>query len=226
MLVLLVRSVIIYVWITLSVRLMGKRQIGQLQVSELVVTIIISELAALPMIEEGTPILRALLPIALLSAFELLSSSLPVLFPNLSKIIDGTPSFLFNNGKINRTEMRRQRVTMVDICEAMRSQGYTGADQLASVVLETNGRLSVIPKAEYAPATAGQVMQHVQAQCGVPVIVILDGTFHEGGLKFYGHDRAWADAQLRKEGVSLKEVFFMTVDQDGKILTVLKKDTQ
>ncbi|MBQ3141743.1 MAG: DUF421 domain-containing protein [Clostridia bacterium] len=226
MLVLLVRSVIIYAFILLAVRLMGKRQIGQLQVTELAITIIISELAALPMVEEGTPLIRVVVPILLLCAFELLTSGLPVVFPKLSPLIDGTPSFLMNDGKLDRTEMRRQRVTMVDLCEAMRAEGYTGIDQLSAVVLETNGRLSVIPRAEHAPASAGQVLRHVDAQPGVPVTVVMDGAVHTGGLTFYGHDRQWLQSQLERRGLKLEDVFFMSVDGEEEIVTVLRRDVK
>lgn len=226
MIVLLVRSVMIYLWIVVSVRLMGKRQIGQLQVSEFVVTIMISELAALPIIEEGTPLLRVLAPIALLSAFEIAAAALPVVFPKLSRFIDGTPSFLINHGQVDRGEMRRQRITMLDICEAMRGEGLSDIGEVGAVVLETNGRLSVLPKAEHAPATAGQVLRHVDEACGVPVIVVMDGAPHDGGLRFYGHDRGWLEARLRERGVSVRDVFFMSVDEDGQIRTILRRDTK
>lgn len=225
MLVLLFRTLIAFILITVSVRVMGKRQVGQLQVPELVVTIIISQLASLPLIEEGTPILRVAVTIMLLVAYELLLSSLTLLSPKLNKFFYGSPSFLINAGKIDRTEMKKQRVSIEDIFEAMRDKGNYALEDISCVVLETSGHMSIIPKPEKRTATAGDI-KIKEPEIGLPVVVLVDGRPNACGLAFYGHDEHWLDLRLDAAGTNRAEVFVFTVDGSGKELIVKRSDTK
>lgn len=225
MLVLMVRTLLCFVMVMVSIRLMGKRQVGQLQVPELVVAIIISQVASIPLVEEGTPLLRVVVPIFLMAAYELLMSSLTLVSPKIDKLIYGAPSFLMNGGKLSRSEMRRQRVTLQDLFEAMRDKGISRLEDVSCVILETNGHLSIFPKPGKENATAAD-LGLARQETGVPVIVAIDGRPNHNGLAFYGRDEAWLSARIAKEKLTLSEVFVMTLDSADQVFIVKRSDVK
>ena len=186
-----------------AVRIMGKRQVGQLQVPELAITIIISQIATEPLIDESMPFFKAIAAVALLVLLEFGMSALTLASPQVNKFFYGSPSFLMNMGKVDRSEMRRQRITVEDICEAMRQRGCPNPESLSCIVLETNGRMSIFRRED-------------QCENGIPAVVIADGKINPNGLKFYNRDEKWLKEQLEKRGLVPEDVFLMAADgKDG-----------
>ncbi len=197
-----------FVAIIAAVRIMGKRQVGQLQVPELAITIIISQIATEPLLDPEMPFFQAMAAVGLLVLLELGMSALTLASPQINKFFHGSPSFLMNMGKLNRAEMRRQRITVEDICEAMRQRGCPNPEALSCIVLETNGRMSVFFREERARADP--------CEDGIPAVVIADGKINPNGLKFYGRDEGWLRDLLNKRGLAAEDVFLMTADaKDG-----------
>jgi len=143
-----IRTVILYFVVIITIRLMGKRQIGDLQPSEMVVTIMISELAAIPMGNIETPILVSILPLLVLIVLEVGLSYAGMKNKHIRRLFSGKPSVIIHNGKINKDEMRRIRMNFDDLKEELRLAGYTDAKTVKYAILETNGQLSIIPKEE------------------------------------------------------------------------------
>jgi uncharacterized membrane protein YcaP (DUF421 family) len=214
-----VRTIILYITVIAAVRIMGKREIGELQPSELVVAILISELAAIPMQETGIPLASGVIPILTLIACEIVLSSLTMLSHRARRIISGSPSVLILNGVIDQKEMRRLRFTIDDLLEELRISGYMSASEVAVAVAETNGKLSIFPAAACKPVTAG-MMGIAAPDGGLPVTVISDGEVSLRALKKAGRDEPWLSAQLAAQKLAPKDVFLMTVDNGGAAVII------
>lgn len=212
----LIRTIILYLFVIAAMRIMGKRQIGELQPSELVVTILISELAAIPMQETGIPLISGLLPILTLIACEILLSALTIVSIRARHVITGHPIVVIENGCILQHELRRLRFTVDDLIEELRLAGYMSADEVAWAVIETNGKVSFFPKAENTPVTASMINFTINSG-GLPVVVISDGVILKEGLRHLGRDVAWVRSCLAPTGLSAGEVFLMTADRLGKL---------
>ncbi|MEG6572848.1 DUF421 domain-containing protein [[Clostridium] cellulosi] len=219
-----IRTVILYVLVVAAVRIMGKRQIGELQPSELVVAILISELAAIPMQETGTPLSSGIIPILTLIACEVILSALTLSSIKLRHIISGKPSILIKDGQIDQREMKRLRFTVDDLMEELRNSGYMNLDEIAYAVLETNGKLSVFPKCENKPVTAG--MMNIKCEdTGLPTMLICDGILSLPSLAGVGKDMVWLEDTLTKQGLTPEDVFIMTIDKSEKTIIIPKDKT-
>mgnify|MGYP003364965767 CR=1 FL=1 len=218
-----IRTLILYAIVIAAVRVMGKRQIGELQPSELVVAILISDLASVPMQQTGTPLTSGIVPILTLISCEVALSGLTLLSSRLRRIVTGRPSILIQNGQINQSEMRRLRFTVDDLMEELRLCGYMNVSDVAVAVLETNGKLSVFPICAKAPVTAE--MMHVQCppDGGLPTTLICDGKLFSESLRATGKNLGWLEAILSAQGLTVEGVFLMTVDNLDKTI-IVKKD--
>lgn len=221
--VVFLRTIILYIVVIIAMRVMGKRQIGELQPSEFVVTILISELAAIPMQDNGIPVTNGIVPILTLIACEIFLSAFTVYSLRARKVISGTPSVLIANGVINQEEMRRLRFTIDDLMEELRLCGFMSVGEVAWAVLETNGKLSVFPTSENKPVTAG-MMKLSPADGGLPETVITDGTVLQDSLKKTGHNGMWLQKQLNGVKLTIDKVFLMTVDTQGKTVIIPKAE--
>lgn len=151
------RTVILYLLVVMGLRIMGKRQIGEMQPSELVVAIMISDLATIPMQETGIPIFSGIIPIFTLIVMEILLSQLSLKNKGFRRLMTGKPNVIIHNGKILEEEMKKIRFNMDDLNEQLRIQGYSGIKDINFAILETNGQLSIIPKAKKNQATVEDV---------------------------------------------------------------------
>ena len=211
------RTLLVYLVLMLFLRLLGKRQLGEMELSEFVVAALNANLAAHPLEEHGSPLLPALLSIAVLGALELLTAWLSMRSIRLRALLYGRPSLIIDRGKLDQAEMRRNRFTADELMQAMRSRGVLDINEVLYAVLETNGTLNIIPIAEAQPVTAGQ-MGMGGAQASYPSIVISEGRVMEQNLTRLGYDRRWLDKRLREKGHSGPEsVFLMTADRDGNV---------
>ena len=153
MLVALVRTIILYILIVLALRLMGKRQIGQLQPSELVVAMMLSELASIPMENVGTPLMNGVIPILTLIIAETSFSFLTLKSRRIRKMISGAPTILIEKGQVMEKELERLRFNIDDLLEELRTSGYANILDVEYAIIESNGNLSVIPKSNKRPVT-------------------------------------------------------------------------
>lgn len=217
MVIALARTVILYILIITGVRLMGKRQVGELEPSELVVSLLLADLAAVPMQDFGIPLLTGIIPIFTLLSMTMILSVLTMKNTRFRVLMCGKPSVVVHNGVLVQREMQRNRYTVDELFEELRMKGYTDLTRIKYAILETNGQLSVLPYAACQPPDATQLSVRTQ-ESGLPVILISDGRLMEQNLLSIGHDRHWLDKQLRKHNCpSPADVFLMTVDEAGKV---------
>ena len=217
-----VRAVILYLLIIAGVRLMGKRQVGELEPSELVLSLIIADLAAVPMQDFGIPLLAGVIPILTLLALTMLLSVLTMKSLGFRALLCGRPSVVIRRGEIDQGEMRRNRLTVDELLEELRSQGYASPAGVAYAILETNGQLSVLPWERESPPRQGQLGLEVRER-GLPLVLISDGRLLPQNLDASGYGENWLTEQLRRQGFQAEEIFLMTVDEAGGIYLAPKQ---
>lgn len=221
-----VRALVLYILIILGVRLMGKRQVGELEPSELVLSLIIADLAAVPMQDFGIPLLTGIFPILTLLCATMLLSVLTMKSIRFRTLLCGRPSVVIQNGTLDQREMARNRLTVDELMEELRNQGYHDLSSVHYAVLETNGRLSILPYAAQQPPTAANLNVTVE-EPGLSMVVINDGHLLEHNLSQQGYDRTWLKQKLEEQGCSSEEeVFLMTVNHLGQVFFVRKEGTQ
>ena len=219
----LVRTVILYIIIIAGIRLMGKRQVGELEPSELVLSLIIADLASVPMQDNGIPLLAGVIPIVALLAVATILSVLTVRSIRFRTLLCGRPSIVVENGLVRESELRKNRFTIDELLEELRGQGYADFKSVKFAVLETNGKLSVLPYAEQRPVTAAQ-MGLSPEEPGLPVILISDGRLLSHNLKGRGYEQVWLEKQLSLHGLSHpSQVFLLTVDDRGNTYCIPKE---
>lgn len=218
MFIVLIRTIILYFAVVFCIRIMGKGQIGELQPFELVITIMISALAALPMQDIRIPLIHGIIPIITLLILQMAISALELKSEKARKIFSGTPSILVNKGQIDITELRRQRFNINDLLEELRLQGYFNLSEVHYAVLETNGQLSIIPRSDLTPATKKDVnVECIQNE--LPIALILDGKINTKNLMSVKKDNAWLMKELRKSSISSPDdLFFAMLDTKNKFV--------
>ena len=218
----LIRTIILYIFIIIGIRLMGKRQVGELEPSELVLSLIIADLASVPMQDYGIPLLTGILPILALLAMTMILSVLTMKSVRFRALMCGRPSIVIRDGLVDQREMARNRLTIDELLEELRAKGYTDPATVKYAILETNGQLSVLPYANQKPPTAQQLQVSAE-ESGLPLVVISDGRLLEHNLRALGRDRKWLDQRLEERGCSgLEAVFLLLVDQTGNIYLARK----
>lgn len=215
-----VRTIILYLLIIVGIRLMGKRQVGELEPSELVLDLIIADLAAVPMQDFGIPLLSGILPILTLLCVTMILSVLTMKSIRFRAVICGRPSIIVENGEINQREMRKNRFTLDELSEELRCQGLTDLSSVKYAILETNGRVSVIPYANQRPVTAEQ-MSLFPNDVGLPMVIINDGRLLEHNLKNRGLNQTWLEKRMAERGIhSVKDIFLLSIDEQNRIYFV------
>lgn len=223
MLVILMRTALLYLLVVAAMRMMGKRQVGELQPSELVTAIMISDVASIPMQNTGVPLISGVVPILTLLAAELTVSYLSLKSRGVRRLFSGKPSVLVARGRINEKEMKKQRFSVEDLMEELRVSGYSDISQVEFAMLETNGQISVVPKPSARPLTAEDVgLENKNEQ--VPRTVIVDGEMDEEEIKNSGKSKTWLKKQLSANGIKdIKRVFIATVDSNGSLFVQTKE---
>ena len=218
------RTLILYFLIMLGLRLMGKRQIAELEPSELVLTMMISDLASVPMQDFGIPLLAGIIPILTLMASSLLLSHLFLQNLKFRELVCGTPSILIRNGQLQQDVMRKNRYTLDELLEELRSQGYLKIQDVKYAVLENSGQLSVFPWPAQQPPTAAQLNLEQEDDTTLPVVLINDGRILEKNLRSCGRDLNWLQKTLSEEKISSpQQVFLLTLDEQGNTYCVEKE---
>lgn len=220
------RTVILYLILILGLRLLGKRQIGELEPSELVLALIISDLASVPMQDLGIPLVNGLFPILTLLCLSMLVSFFDLRFIRFRALVCGRPALIIREGQIQQQSMARNRLTVDELLEQLRSQGYSDLSAVKYAILETSGQLSILPYARCSPVTPELLGLDASAETTLPLLVINDGRVMDSTLTATGHDRAWLDRQLRQRHIpDPSQVFLMTVDENDTVTCVKKEDT-
>lgn len=221
----LIRTLLLYAVILGAVRLMGKRQISDLQTSELVVTLLISDIAAIPMQDTGQPLLSGLLPIAILIFCEIVTSVIMLKSSRARRLICGRPIVVINDGKIVQSELRRLRMTTEDLCEELRQKDVFCLEDVSYAIVETNGRMSVIKRPEKNPPTA-ELCGLLPQDNGIEAVVVSDGSVSDFSLRLIRKSRGWLDGILRGKNVSVQEIFLMTANTAGQYRIIKKEGRQ
>ena len=211
MLVSFVRTVILYLVLTAGMRLLGKRQIGQLEPSEFVVSMLIADLAAVPMQNTGIPLLHGLVPMVTVLGLGLVFSGITMLSVPLRNILCGKPIILIENGKIHQANLRLTRITLDELTGHLRQKDVLDVTTVQYAILETDGSLSVFPFPKDAPATAKEAGIHPKQQY-LPLTVIEDGYICADSLNRAGKDDRWLRRVLEEKKTTAEETFLLTVD--------------
>lgn len=223
MAIIFIRTLIIYFSLLLIMRLLGKRQLGEMELSEFVVAALIADLASHPLQDIGIPMINGLVPIVTLFCCEVLISGLAMKNIRLRALLFGKPSMLVEKGKIRQKEMKKNRFTTDELMEELRNQGYPDISAVEYAVLETDGRLSVIPYPSEAPVTPAQLKIEAEDK-GYPVVVISDGHVIQSNLRLVGRDMNWLKQRLAALGIKdTKQVFLMTVNSAGQVYYTIKE---
>lgn len=218
------RTLILYFILMTGLRLMGKRQIGELEPSELVLTLIISDLAAVPMQDFGIPLVNGVFPIVTLLCVSMLLSFFSLKSIRFRGLVCGYPTVIIRDGKVLQQNMARNRFTVDELLEQLRSQGYSDLTAVKYAVLETSGQVSVLPYTKDSPVTPQVMNLTSQDDVTLPVLVINDGHIMSENLSASGYDTLWLDKQLKERRLtSPRQVFFMTVDETGAVTCVAKE---
>ena len=222
MLVSYIRTIILYLVLIFGVRLLGKRQIGQLEPSEFVVAMLIADLASIPMQDPGLPLHSGLVPILTVLGLELALSGLVMRSVAFRRILCGKPVVLIENGRILQSNMRATRVTLDELTGHLREKGILDLKTVQFAILETDGQLSVFPYPKDAPATAKDAGIMAGKQY-LPLTIIEDGYVSLDNLKKAGKDRDWLGRVLQQYRTTPEETFLLTVDPADRILWLRKE---
>ncbi len=222
MAIIFARTLILYFVLLLFLRLLGKRQLGEMELSEFLVASLIADIASNPLQDIGLPLLNGLVPIVTLFCCELLISSAALRSIRLRALLFGEPSLLIYHGAIDQKEMRRNRFTLDELMQELRSLGVRDIAKIEYAFLETNGKLSVLQYESELPPSAADLSVPVPC-CGMPRILISDGRLIGENLRKSGHDRRWLSEQLASCGAGISDIFLMTVDDASRVYCIRKE---
>ena len=217
------RTVILYLVLIIVIRLMGKRQIGQMEPSEFVVTMLVANLASIPMEDNGIPLFSGLIPILTVLGLELVLSTLSLRSIRFRKLLCGKPVILIENGNILQDNLRKTRVTLDELTGHLREKDVLDPRAVQYAILETNGNLSVFPYPAERPATAKEAGITPRKQ-HLPITVISDGKLIPDNLAKAQKDERWVQKVLRERSVTLEDTWLLTVDRADHII-FYRKDT-
>lgn len=223
MLISFARTFILLLCVIGAVRLMGKRQIGQLQPSELVITILLSQIAATPMQDNDLPMLNTVVAILVLAGAEIVMSVVGMKNTAVRTFLEGSPVIVIRNGELDQKQLKRLRYTVDDVAEALRQKNIFDMSQVEYAVAETNGMLNVLLKPEFRPATTSDVGK-IPPNNGMPMPVVTDGRILKEGLKVLGISKEKLEKKIGSKGVTVDKIFYMTMDFKGNTVIVKKEE--
>ena len=222
MFILLIRTVIIYIFLLFTMRLMGKRQLGELEISELVSTLLLSDIAALPITNPEIPLAYALVPILTITAFEVGSSLLLTKRPRLKDLLSTRPSVVIKKGMIDHSELLKNRISIDELISELRQKNVTDISEVDYAIIEQNGKMTVVSKAEYEHPTRKDLGLDTKSR-GICHIIISDGVVNRYGLQLVQKDQRWLEKTLKKKGIEQKDIYLMTLD-DCDNVQIIRRD--
>lgn len=225
MIISVLRAIILYLVVICAVKFMGKRQIAELETSELVITFMISDIASLPMQNSSQPLISGLIPIAVLVCLEIFISSFMLKNSKIRDITCGHSVIVINNGKINQKELNKMRVNIYDLFEQLRQMNVFSLSDVSYAIMESNGKLSVLKKSEKQPPDSSQLKIDVPKAL-LDFVVISNGEINDYSLSYCGLDHLWINNILKEKKVELKDIFLMTANEDKQFNIIKKNDEE
>ncbi len=217
MIAILIRSVLLVCFAILAMRLMGKRQIGQLQPFELVIAIMIADLASTPMESLDTPLWRGVLPLLITVALHQLFTLLSLKSQRLRAFFSGRPTVVINNGQIDYKALEKLCFNLNDLLEELRTGGILTPTEVGTAIMETSGKLSVFPKSQYRSFTPQDAGLDTGYE-GIPLTLVMDGKLEKANLPLCGRDAEWLQKHLKRLGFErMQDVFLCYLDTDGRL---------
>ncbi|MGI6224993.1 MAG: DUF421 domain-containing protein [Peptococcales bacterium] len=223
MLITLVRTIILYILVVIALRIMGKQQISQLQPFEFVLALMIAELATIPMENTGIPLFKGIIPIVILIFIQVVFSFLSLKSLGFRRILSGAPVLLIKDGVIMDDVMKKNRYNINDFLEQLRIKNYHNINEIEFAYLETNGELSIIPKAEQKPVVAQDLKLSV-TKVQMPLTLVLDGILQEENLNLTKYDRQWLNENLRLYNIDkISDTLIAILDTNGNFFAQAKR---
>ena len=224
MFIAVIRTVILYVFVILAIRLMGKRQISDMQPSELVVTMMISDIASLPMQNTAQPLLSGVVPVLVLVSLELTVSAVMLKSRLFRKLISGSPVVVIEDGRLLQRQLKRLRLTTDELCAQLRQQNVFSLQDVQYCIVETNGVLSVLEKPSKRVPNAEE-SGIVIPDNKMETVVVSDGAWVESSLRLCGSTRQEINNILQKKQIKLNEIFLMTMDGNG-VCQIIRRENE
>ncbi len=218
----LIRAVIIYITVITAMRIMGKRQIGELKPHELVITVLVSQVASIPLEDNSMPLANMFVPILIFVSFEIIVSVISMKSLNFRNLVQGRPMFVIRNGKIDEKQMKRLRFTIDDLIDAIRQKDVFDISTVQDAVIETNGSISVLQKAEEAPVTPKQLKLSVDEN-STPIAVVIDG---KPVTEYFSTEKiknSKIELVVNNENKDIKDIMLLTIDEDGNTYLIPKR---
>lgn len=217
------RTLLLYLTLVGGIRLMGKKQVGELEPAELVLAMVLSDLASVPMQDFGIPLLYGILPIVIVLCLTMLLSILTLKSARFRALVCGQPSIIVENGHICQKAMAQNRFTTDELLEELRLQGVTDLSTIRYAILENSGQVSILLKAAEQPPTAKELQVAVEEH-GLPLTLVHDGVLLEENLRLRGLDQQWLRHTMESLHVSsLNEIYLLTADESGQLYFARKE---
>lgn len=220
----IIRTVLLYLLTVAAMKIMGKRQIGQMQLSELVTVTMLSELASYSILDTDIPIIYSIAPVFILICLEVSISFFSVKNRFISGLFDGKPSYIIYKGKIDRREMVNSRLTLTEVISEIRASGFNSISEIYYMILEPGGKISVIPRIAKQPLTPQDAKIKVE-ESGIDHGIVIDGELVPGSLELVGKNGVWLDTTARTNGISdISDIFYLAVNDCGNVTIIKKSD--
>ena len=224
MLISFLRTIILYTILVVVIRMMGKRQLGEMEPMEFVVSMLIADLAAVPMQEAGIPLLSGLIPILVVLSIELILSVVTYHSVWLRRVFCGKPVILIQEGKLLQNNLKKTRVNTDELSEYLRIRGIVDISTIKYAILETGGSISTLLYPQYEPASAKNAGVHVP-DLQLPITIISGGKLQKQNLKLLKQSPSWVDEQLRNYNCSVKDVYLLTAEPSGKLYLSIRTES-
>ncbi len=218
-----IRAVIIYFFIILAVRLMGKRQVGELKPHELVITILLSAVAVIPLEENSMPLANCLVPILLFISLEIIVSVLSMKSLWFRNLIQGRPIFIIRKGKLDQKKLKEMRFTVDDVVDALRQKDIFDMSEVEDAIIETNGTITVLQKAQYKPLTPNDVKLDVTEK-GMPVTIVMDGKPVNEYFNEYKIKDSEIELVMQNVNKNIDKILLLTIDDNGNTFLIEKEN--
>ena len=222
MITLIFRTLLVYISLIIIMRLMGKRQIGELEVTDLVATLLLSEIASLPITDPNIPVLHAVVPMVVLLSLEVFSSYILLRAPKLKKILSATPTILIKEGILDQAALMAVRLSIEELMSEIRQQGFGNLAYVWYAILEKDGKLTILPRSRYSPPTQ-ELLNLTSPEESLMHVVYNGGVWNDAGLGLIEKDRVWLEKQMARRGVELADQFCVTANAKGEIYWIPKK---
>lgn len=217
-----IRAFIIYIFVIIAVRLMGKRQVGELKPHELVITILLSAVAVIPLEENSMPLANCLVPILLFISLEIITSVISMKSLWFRNLLQGRPIFIIRRGKLDQKKLKEMRFTVDDVVDALRQKDIFDLSEVEDAIIETNGSISVLPKAKYKPLTPDDMNIDVEEK-GVPITIVMDGKPVNEYFNEYKIKDSEIQLILKSQDRDVEKIMLLTVDDNGNTFLIDKE---